>query len=177
VELAIDSSPRAEVSAAAHRLRSTLARLKAELELAEADGVAPPVQALIVGLREALASLTALEDAAFGLAPIQVLDDDERLAELTARSLRRLGYDAQSGRSLRSLRPREIVIFDLGLTAGLGAEEMALLKSARPIVVTGATDSAARAMAAALDAAEYLVKPVELDDLAAAVARRIGEGR
>ncbi len=134
------------------------------------------MQTLLAGLQEALESLAALEDAAFGLAPILVLDDDERLAELTARGLRRLGFDAEAGHQLRSLRPREIVIFDLGLSPGLGAEQRATLRSVRPIVVTGATDAAARAVAASLDAADYLVKPVEMEQLAAAITRRIAEG-
>ena len=43
--MATGSSPRTELAAALHRLRSTLARLKAELELAEADGTTPPTDA------------------------------------------------------------------------------------------------------------------------------------
>jgi CheY-like chemotaxis protein len=172
---AIGSSPSPELASALHRLRSTLARLKAELELAEVDGAAPRVQVLLSDLREALEVLAAVEEAAFGLAPVLVIDDDERLAELTARGLRRLGYEVESGRGLRLLRPREVVVFDLGLAAGLAAEQRIALKSARPIVVTGATDGASRALAARLDASEYLVKPVDLEVLAAAISRRIAE--
>jgi len=47
------------------------------------------------------------------------------------------------------------------------------LKEACPIVVTGATDSASRALAASLGAADFLVKPVELSDLSAAIHRRV----
>jgi DNA-binding response OmpR family regulator len=46
----------------------------------------------------------------------------------------------------------------------------------RPIVVTGATDPASRALAASLAASDYLVKPVELGDLVKAISRRIAEG-
>ncbi|MGH7763325.1 MAG: response regulator [Candidatus Dormibacteraceae bacterium] len=173
---AIGSSPRPDLAAALHRLRSTLARLKAELELAEVDGATPPPEVLMADLKEALETLTAVEDAAFGVAPVLVMDDDHRLAELTARGLRRLGYEVESGVRLRALRAREIVVFDLGLVAGLAAGERAALRSARPIVVTGATDPASRAMAASLNAAEYLVKPVDLEVLAAAIGRRIAEG-
>lgn len=105
-----------------------------------------------------------------------MFDDDERLAELTARGLRRLGYDAESGSRFRSPGPREIVVFDLGLAARLSGPEHEALKAARPIVVTGATDRASRAVAAGLDAVDYLVKPVELDALAAAITSRISEG-
>jgi ActR/RegA family two-component response regulator len=42
-------------------------------------------------------------------------------------------------------------------------------------VVTGAADAASRSLATSLEASDYLVKPVELEDLAAAISRRIGE--
>jgi DNA-binding response OmpR family regulator len=42
-------------------------------------------------------------------------------------------------------------------------------------VVTGATDPGSRALAASLNASDYLVKPVELEDLAAAISRRIAK--
>jgi hypothetical protein len=57
------SSPKPELAAALHRLRSTLARLKAELELAMVDGLAPPTERLLEDVREALSHLTAVEDA------------------------------------------------------------------------------------------------------------------
>jgi DNA-binding response OmpR family regulator len=50
------------------------------------------------------------------------------------------------------------------------------VRASRPIVVTGATDSGSRALAAGLDASDYLVKPVELEELAAAINRRMEEG-
>jgi len=64
-------------------------------------------------------------------------------------------------------------VFDLGLVESLGAHQRASLKEACPIVVTGATDSASRALAASLGAADFLVKPVELSDLSAAIHRRV----
>jgi DNA-binding response OmpR family regulator len=51
------------------------------------------------------------------------------------------------------------------------------LRAARPIVVTGATDAASRAVAASLGASDYLVKPVEPEILAAAISHRIAEDR
>jgi DNA-binding response OmpR family regulator len=42
-------------------------------------------------------------------------------------------------------------------------------------VVTGATDARSRALAVSLDASDYLVKPIELDELAAAINRRMEE--
>jgi len=154
-----------------HRLRSTLARARAELELAQADGDPPPVDRLLTDLREALDLLGRVEAAAFQIVRVLVLDDDERLAELTARGLRRLGYDAEAASRVRELRPREVVVLDLGLSGSLDAHQLSVLRAARPIVVTGATDPASRAVAEDLGASEYLVKPVELEELAAAIKR------
>jgi CheY-like chemotaxis protein len=176
VESATGSSPSPELAAALHRLRSTLARLKAELELAQADGTVPPAERLLGDLSEALVLLRAVEQEAFGLVAVVVVDDDPRLAELTARGLRRLGYEADSADALRELRPGEVIVFDLSLAAHLDQHARSALRAARPIVVTGATDSGSRALAANLDASDYLVKPVELDDLVAAISRRMAEG-
>jgi CheY-like chemotaxis protein len=172
VESATGSSSKPELAAALHRLRSTLARLRAELELASSDGQSPPVERLLEDLREALGLLSQVESAAFSIVSVLVVDDDERLAELTARGLRRLGYEAESSGRLRALRPREVVVFDLGLCASLDVAERAALSAARPIVVTGATDPGSRAIADDLGASDYLVKPVELETLAAAIKRR-----
>jgi CheY-like chemotaxis protein len=169
-------SPRPELAAALHRLRSTLARLKAELELAEVDGTVLPVGRLLADLDEAFALLTTVETATHLLSPVLVLDDDARLAEITARGLARLGYDADSSSALRPLRAHEIVVFDLSLLPGLDAEAREVVRAARPIVVTGATDPASRALAAGLGASDYLIKPIELDELAAAISRRMAEG-
>ena len=177
MDSATGSSPSPELAAALHRLRSTLARLKAELELADVDGEQSLPGRLLGDLNEALVLLQEVEQAAFGVVPVLVVDDDSRLAELTARGLRRLGYDADSRSALRVLRPKEIVVFDLGLVRTLDPSERAALKAARPIVVTGATDPGSRAMASSLDASDYLVKPVELDELVKVISRRMAEGR
>lgn len=171
------SSNNPELAAALHRLRSTLARALAELELAEADGDPLPVRRVLQDLRESLELLGQVESAAYSIVSVLVMDDDERLGELTARGLRRRGYEAESSARLRTLRPHEVVVFDLGLSTALSAEELAALRTARPIVVTGATDPASRAIAEDLDASDYLVKPVEMDDLAAAINRRMSEAR
>src|ERR1700694_4266269 len=63
VESATGSSPETELAATLHRLRSTLARLKAELELSEVDGTAPPIDRLLGDLEEAFALLGVVEDA------------------------------------------------------------------------------------------------------------------
>lgn len=169
------SSPSPELAADLHRLRSTLARLKAEVELAEADGGTPPIPRLLGDLREALDLVGAVEAIALGLVRVLVVDDDERLGELTARGLRRRGYEAEAAGALRELRPHEVVVFDLSLASGLDEGARSALTAARPIVVTGATDLGSRALASRLEASDYLIKPVELDDLAAAISRRFAE--
>jgi ActR/RegA family two-component response regulator len=165
------------VAAELHRLRSTLARLKAELELAEVDGTSPPIDRLLDGLEEAFALLTSAEAASRSIVSVLVLDDDARLAEITARGLGRLGYHAESGIAMRPLDPGEVLVFDLGMLPSLDAEAREAVRAAKPIVVTGATDSGSRALADGLGASDYLVKPIELEELAAAISRRTVEGR
>jgi len=169
------SSSRPELPAALHRLRSTLARLKAELELAMADGDAPPMERLLDDVREALSQLEAVEDASQLRGAVLVVDDDERLGEITARGLRRLGFNADSSSKLGALPAREVLVFDLSVLEALDARSHRDLKASRPIVVTGASDAASRALAASLDASDYLVKPVVLEELAAAIKRRLAE--
>lgn len=170
--MATGSTSGTELAAALHRLRSTLARAKAELELADSDGEL--VDRLRGDLREALEFLGQVESSALKVVPVLVLDDDERLAELTARGLRRLGFDAASSVSMRDLRPGEVVVFDLSLAVALDSSERAAIAASHPIVVTGAADPASRAIAEELGASDYLVKPVDLDGLAGAIQRRVG---
>ena len=171
--MATGLSSRPELPAALHRLRSTLARMRAELELAREGGDVPPVPRLLDDVSDALGFLARVEAAALAVVSVLVVDDDERLAELTARSLRRLGYEAEAAGRLRPLRAGEVVVFDLGSSASLDVAERAALRSARPIIVTGAADPGSRAMAEDLDASTYLVKPVDVDELAAAIKRRV----
>jgi CheY-like chemotaxis protein len=172
VELGTGSSPRTELAATLHRLRSTLARLKAELELAEADGTNPPIDRLLGDLDEAFALLGSAEEASQTVVRVLVVDDDARLAEITARGLRRLGFDADSSSHMRALQEGEVLVFDLGLFSGLDATARESVRAAKPIIVTGATDAAGRAVAASLGATAYLVKPIELEELASAIRIR-----
>jgi DNA-binding response OmpR family regulator len=149
--------------------------MKAELELAETDGERPPLNRLLGDLKDALDLVGAVEAESLGVVRVLVVDDDERLGELTARGLRRLGYEAESTPKLRPLRTREVLVFDLGVLNSLDADSWAGLRAARPIVVTGAADTASRSLATSLKASDYLVKPVELDELAAAINRRMAE--
>jgi CheY-like chemotaxis protein len=174
--LGTDSSRKPELPVALHRLRSTLARLKAELELAVVDGTAPQPERLLDDVRDALSQLGAVEDVSRLRGAVLVVDDDARLAEITARGLRRLGFDADSSSALRTLKSGEVLVFDLSVLDGLDAAAHRDLRASRPIVLTGATDPASRAVADSLEASHYLVKPIELEELAAAINRRMSEG-
>ena len=68
-------------------------------------------------------------------------------------------------------------MLDLGLLDDLESGVVDKVRAARPIIVTGATDRASRARAAGLDASDYMVKPVELEELAAAIERWAKEDR
>ena len=145
--------------------------MKAALELGE------PAERLLGDVQDALDALGEVEAAVLHFVPVLVLDDDERLGELTARGLRRLGYEAEAAVSMRALRRGEVVVFDLSLSASLRAEERAALAASRPIVVTGAADLGSRAIADELGASDYLIKPVEMSALAAAIQRRAEANR
>jgi CheY-like chemotaxis protein len=167
------SSRKAELSSALHRLRSTLARLKAELELAEEDdGAMPPPSRLLEDVDEALAYLAAAEATVDASVRVLVADDDVRLAEIIVRGLRRRGLDAEAMAGLRLLTAGEVLVVDLGLLQGVDEATLEEVRAARPIVVTGATDRASRLLAERIAASDYLVKPVDVDVLAAAITRR-----
>jgi two-component system nitrogen regulation response regulator GlnG len=154
-----------------------LARIKAELELAEADGTSPPVGRLLEDLEEAFAWLSAAEDTGESATRVVIVDDDNRLAEITAKGLRRLGFDARASASLGRLKAGEVLILDLGLLDALDEAELEDVRAARPIIVTGAADRASRARGERVNATDYLVKPVDLKELRAAINRRTEEGR
>jgi len=150
--------------------------MKAELELAEADGTTPPIERMLEDLDEAFGLLSAAEDAGHPTTRVLVVDDDSRLAEVTAKGLRRLGLDAHASSSLRRLRPGEVLVVDLGLLEALDEAGLEDVRLARPIIVTGATSRASRELGERVHASDYQVKPVDLEELRAAINRRAEEG-
>ena len=169
------SSRSAELASALHRLRSTLARLKAELELAEEDGTPVGAARLLADVDEALGHLSAAENAVEPAVRVLVADDDAKLAEITARGLRRRGFDADASATLRLTMSGEVLVLDLGLLSGLDQSSLDEVRAARPIIVTGGTDRASRMLGERVDASDYLVKPVDVDELASAIRRRAAE--
>jgi CheY-like chemotaxis protein len=171
-EAATPSVGSARLAPALHRLRSTLARLRGELELAELDQ-RPPGSATFAALEQALAQLSEVESLALALpARVYVLDDDPRLAELTANRLRRHGFDVLLGSELHtvvsSVGPGDRLVVDYGLLGERhdSAVESILARS-RAIVVSGSASHASRERALAMGAVAYLVKPVEFEVLVA----------
>ena len=149
--------------------------MKAELELAEADGTTASIERLLEDLDEAFGLLSAAEDAQDRVVSVLVVDDDSRLAEVTAKGLRRLGFDAHASDSLRRLRPGEVLVVDLGVLDGLDDAALEEIRVARPIIVTGASGKASRAIGDRVDASDYQVKPVDLAELSSAIKRRTAE--
>jgi DNA-binding response OmpR family regulator len=129
------------------------------------------MERLLEDLEEAFGELSLAEDAG-SAARVLVVDDDLRLADVTARGLRRLGFDAHASGALRALRFGEVLVVDLGVLADLDDAALESVRAARPIIVTGGTDRASRALGERVDASDYMVKPVDLADLATAVNRR-----
>ena len=166
------SSRNPDLAAALHRLRSTLARVKGELELAEEDGAPPPAGRLLADVDEALGFVADAEAALGDAVRVLVVDDDVKLAEITVRGLRRRGFDAESSDELRLTMSGEVLVVDLGLLRGLDEKALDEVRSTRPIIVTGATDRASRQVAEGVDASDYLVKPVDVDALARAIQKR-----
>ena len=93
------------------------------------------------------------------------------MAELTATRLQRFGFTVESAGELAGaldrLRPGDRLVVDYGMIAsGAQAEVAAVLRECRAIVVSGAVSDAAREHALAMGAVAYLVKPVEMAELA-----------
>jgi ActR/RegA family two-component response regulator len=152
-----------------HELRSTLARLKAELELLVADGGLALDQPFD-SLREAFSLVVALErDRQRGGSLILVLDDDARLAALTAKQLMRAGFAARSASNLDGLDhydPNSTrALIDLTLLRNASKRQIAVVSRLHLIVMTGAVSPAARLEAQAYGARHVLLKPIDIEIL------------
>ena len=183
--MATGSSPAADAAGAAaealHRLRSALARLRGELELLELDGRAPGAEAF-AALENALACLDRVE-AEVLIVPgrVWVLDDDQRLAELTATRLARVGFSVSCAADVVSVLPQigpnDRLVLDYGLLPDpLDAEVASMIRSVGTVVVSGSASPTSRSRALVAGALAYLLKPVDLGELAT-LLRLPAEGR
>jgi len=156
-----------------HQLRSTLARLKAEIELAEDPHA---LRGAVETIVEAIAIVDELQRGAQVLGPIVlVLDDDPRLAELTARQLLRAGIDARAATDPVALRDLDSattqVLIDLTLLRACSAAELSALSRFRPIVMSGAVSAHARLEAESYGATAFLVKPFSVAEMLNSLGR------
>lgn len=173
-----DSSSNTDVRELLHRLRSTLARLKGELELAELDGH-PFAPNVLESVADCLNLLRGFEDQSSVLAPvhpsigstvIHVLDDDPRLAEITARQLVRAGWPSEAHSTITaSVHLGTRIVIDLGLLEKLTPSQLNAVQTSQFIVVSGTFDLAAPKRAVALGASAYFTKPVDIDLLVSAL--------
>jgi CheY-like chemotaxis protein len=162
-----------------HELRSTLARLKAEIELL--SGSDQQAKRDVQGsVDDALRLLGSLEEARRAAAwpHVLVIDDDQRLASVTARQLRRLGFSTEVFQNLSAIpetaESGTRAIVDLSVLRLAKTAERDHLRAFRPIVVSGSSDPIARIEADSYGAADYLLKPVDPETLRATLVGRIG---
>ncbi|HVS62984.1 MAG TPA: sigma-54 dependent transcriptional regulator [Thermoanaerobaculia bacterium] len=118
------------------------------------------------------------------LQPLLVVEDRDSLRRLLERVLAGAGYrvvavgDVASARGLLERRRYALVLTDLKLPDGDGIDVLRASRSAQPrcpvVVMTafGSVTTAVEAMK--LGAADFLEKPVEIDDLLALVAVHVG---
>lgn len=167
-----DSSSSPDVDQLLHRLRSTLARLKGQVELAGLDGH-PFATEVAQSIEECLAILEQLEapgrppnDETTADRSVVIIDDDNRLASITARQLSAVGWLARVGEPVSERLPTAPrMIIDLGVLESLSEDQLGQLASTRFVVVTGSTDGRAHALARAKGALAVLIKPVDRDTL------------
>lgn len=170
------------LAAALHRLRSTLARVQAEAEVLELDGVA--VGGIVEGLGEAFGHLGDAEDAALGgeevaaTAPGEhpravVLEDDERLGLLLIRQLSRAGIPAALTTSLHAAIAHAgiggLIVADLSALGEAEESDLVALRQVTLIVTTGASTGTAADAASRLEAFRSLIKPVALPVLVSSI--------
>jgi CheY-like chemotaxis protein len=160
---------------ALHGVRSALARVRGELELLELDGTnTSDAQAAVDDALRALAR--AEEPAEAAKRRVVLLDDDLRLAELTARRLRRGGLDVavvgEVAEALREVEAQDVLIADLGCLSAASPAERLLVRRLSPIIVSGGASSQSQALAAAMGARAFFLKPVDATALVAAINAR-----
>ena len=108
-----------------------------------------------------------------------IVDDDRPFGERLARAMATRGFDAQTvssvaeGMASIGERPPAFAVIDLRLADGSGLDVMRALKSRRPdsraIILTGYGAIATAVTAVKLGAFDYIAKPVNADEIVAAL--------
>ncbi len=114
-----------------------------------------------------------------------VVDDDAPLRRSLTRALERRGFvvlpaeGLAEGRMLAREHRPEFAVLDMRLAEGSGLDLLKTLREARPeiriVIVTGYGNIATAVAAIKAGAADYLAKPVDADDVVAALLRT-GQG-
>jgi DNA-binding NtrC family response regulator len=112
------------------------------------------------------------------------VEDDAVLNQLLVRQLQKAGYDvvsalswAEARTALQRVAP-DLVLLDVNLPDSKGFGPLSEIAAARPVVMLtafGGVNQAVQAMQ--LGAADYLVKPVNLDELELVIRRTIEQSQ
>jgi diguanylate cyclase (GGDEF)-like protein len=122
------------------------------------------------------------QDSAFGVGlSLLVVDDDSMIRQLLNIVLTDLGFDVELLESLRAARERtavrnfDIVIVDKNLPDGNGlslCEELCAVDTdCKIVLMSGHADLASAARALQAEVADYLLKPLDLEDLRGRMSR------
>ena len=116
-----------------------------------------------------------------------LLADDDKVQTLMLSTLLRAkgyivsaAYDATYTFMVAMKSPPDVIVLDIQMPGGTGIVVLERLKASSKtwqipvIVLSGSTDPKAADTVKALGAAEYLAKPVDVDQLLAALARALG---
>ncbi|MBL8372466.1 MAG: response regulator [Burkholderiaceae bacterium] len=125
-----------------------------------------------------------LSTAAPERATVLVVEDDPVLNRLLVRQLAKAGYDVGSAHSWAEARERlprlqpDLVLLDMKLPDSAGWVPLTETAADRPVVMLTAYGNVAQAVEAMrLGAADYLVKPVDLEALERVVAQALQRAR
>ena len=116
-----------------------------------------------------------------------LIDDDEIALNLLQNFLQEEGHEINStadgpqGIALFKQRRPDVILLDLGLPSMNGLEVLHRIKSIDPaatvIIITGLGSEEAEQVARGYGATAFLRKPLDLDDLEAAIRQALGVGR
>ncbi len=115
---------------------------------------------------------------------VLIVEDDAVLNQMLVMALRKAGYEMSSARSWAEARRQidsqapDVVLLDMNLPDAEGLGPLSEVAAERPTVMLtayGSIDHAVQAMR--LGAADYLVKPVNLDELEIVIRRAVDAGR
>ena len=120
------------------------------------------------------------------MAKILVIEDDVDISRLLGMQLRAGGYeaayasDAVTAMTVARRERPDLILLDLGLPGGGGLlvlqrlRAIAELAATPVVVVTARTDASGEQDARAAGAVDFLRKPVDADELTAAIERALG---